>query len=166
MSAGVTGLSLGFSRGAFGVSWESAGDVGGGFSSREGGATAGCVSSLGDTKATERLLTRSLLSGLSVLVVPVTIADSLVSAGTSALTSGFSCPAAPGRGGKLDRPNSKLGEGERSGAGGGDCVPARVNFSSLLFLLPYTFFLPRVALRDVLAPLGSMRPLPICSRRG
>lgn len=41
----------------------------------------------------------------------------LLASRLSNASSAFSCPAAPGSGGKLDRPSSKLGDG---GLGGGD----------------------------------------------
>lgn len=47
------------------------------------------------------------------LDVPVSKPDSLFSNKSSV----FKCPAAPGSGGKLDRPNSKLGDGGLGGVG-------------------------------------------------
>lgn len=59
--------------------------------------------------------------------VPITTLDSLFSNRSSV----FKLPAAPGNGGKLDKPNSKLGDG--GFGGGGDCVWPLVNLSSLFF---------------------------------
>lgn len=59
--------------------------------------------------------------------VPITTLDSLFSKRSSV----FKLPAAPGNGGKLDKPNSKLGDG--GFGGGGDCVWPLVNLSSLFF---------------------------------
>ena len=50
-------------------------------------------------------------------MVPTT---TLLASRLSNTSSVLSWPAAPGRGGKLDRPSSKLGDGGLGG-GGGDC---------------------------------------------
>lgn len=61
--------------------------------------------------------------------VPITTLDSLFSNRSSV----FKLPAAPGNGGKLDNPNSKLGDG--GFGGGGDCVWPLWNRNSMLGLL-------------------------------
>lgn len=61
--------------------------------------------------------------------VPITTLDSLFSKRSSV----FKLPAAPGSGGKLDKPNSKLGDG--GFGGGGDCVWPLWNRNNTLRLL-------------------------------
>lgn len=61
--------------------------------------------------------------------VPITTLDSLFSKRSSV----FKLPAAPGNGGKLDKPNSKLGDG--GFGGGGDCVWPLWNRNNILRLL-------------------------------
>lgn len=61
--------------------------------------------------------------------VPITTLDSLFSNRSSV----FKLPAAPGNGGKLDKPNSKLGDG--GFGGGGDCVWPLWNRNNMLGLL-------------------------------
>lgn len=86
--------------------------------------------SLGPTGETAPPVLDSALTFRS-LVVPTTM---LLAGRLSNTSSVLSWPAAPGRGGKLERPNSKLGDGGLGGGGGGDWGVTLVNFSSLFFL--------------------------------
>lgn len=64
------------------------------------------------TAATDALCKRGFTRSLAV---PTT---TLLASRLSNTSSVLSWPAAPGRGGKLDRPNSKLGDGGLGGGGG------------------------------------------------
>lgn len=90
--------------------------------------------------------------------VPITTLDSLFSKRSSV----FKLPAAPGNGGKLDKPNSKLGDG--GFGGGGDCVWPLWNRNNMLRLPQWITDRKDIGLNDILHLIyickALQRPIP------
>lgn len=65
-----------------------------------------------------RLIGAHTLTSSLTRSLPAVPTTTLLASRLSKASSDFSCPAAPGSGGKLDSPSSKLGDGGLGGGGG------------------------------------------------